>query len=184
MMFFVLHVSLLIGPMANLVSFDDAEVPIYGLFDDANCHHMMHMCVLFCLHRCDLVMLKEKFSRIDAEQEWRQKHRQLEMEACCKALAVLNSDDAHDLFTKTLDAAFVQTSMTSPLRCTLVLQKRCRVVVWLPLPCMYVWMPSRRSRRSLMTWLRLFSRDRLHRLPQQLQFEVCSVLLSCVLLVM
>ena len=34
------------------------------------------------------------------------------------------------LFTKTVNAAFVQTSMTSPLLCTLVLQKRCRVV-WL-----------------------------------------------------
>ena len=42
--------------------------------------------------------------------------RQLEMEACSKALAVLNSDDAHDLFTKTFNPAFVQISMTSERR--------------------------------------------------------------------
>ena len=35
----------------------------------------------------------------DSEWEERQKTRQLEMEACSKALAVLSSDDAHDLFT-------------------------------------------------------------------------------------
>ena len=34
------------------------------------------------------------------------------MGACSKALAVLNSDNAHDLFTKTFNLAFVQTSMT------------------------------------------------------------------------
>jgi hypothetical protein len=32
----------------------------------------------------------------------------MEMEACSKALAVLSSDDAHDLFTKTFNAAFLQ----------------------------------------------------------------------------
>ena len=54
--------------MANLVSFDDAEAPIYCLFELSS--HDAHVCsVLFCLQRCDLVMLKEKFSRIDAEQE-------------------------------------------------------------------------------------------------------------------
>merc|ERR1719426_568602 len=60
-----------------------------------------------------LMMLKEKCSTTDAEWEERQKTRQLEMEACSKALAVLSSDDAHDLFTKTFNPAFVQTSMTS-----------------------------------------------------------------------
>merc|ERR1719201_3136603 len=53
-----------------------------------------------------LMMLKEKCSTTDAEWEERQKPRQLEMEACSKALAVLSSDDAHDLFTKTFNPAF------------------------------------------------------------------------------
>jgi len=56
-----------------------------------------------------LMMLKEKCSGTDAEWEERQKTRQLEMEACSKALAVLSSDDAHDLFTKTFNPAFMQT---------------------------------------------------------------------------
>merc|ERR1740138_648446 len=51
-----------------------------------------------------LAMLKEKCSTTDAEWEERQKTRQLEMEACSKALAVLSSDEAHDLFTKTFNA--------------------------------------------------------------------------------
>jgi hypothetical protein len=55
-----------------------------------------------------LMMLKEKCSTTDAEWEERQKTRQLEIEACSKALAVLSSDDAHDLFTKTFNPAFVQ----------------------------------------------------------------------------
>merc|ERR550537_498303 len=55
-----------------------------------------------------LMMLKEKCSTTDAEWEERQKTRQLEMEACSKALAVLSSDDAHDLFTKTFNPSFVQ----------------------------------------------------------------------------
>merc|ERR1712193_340296 len=40
--------------------------------------------------------------------EERQKTRQLEMEACSKALAVLSSDDAHDLFTKTFNPSLLQ----------------------------------------------------------------------------
>merc|ERR1719263_1675310 len=60
-----------------------------------------------------LMMLKEKCSSTDAEWEERQKTRQLEMEACSKALAVLSSDDAHDLFTKTFNPAFVQTESSS-----------------------------------------------------------------------
>merc|ERR1719203_2392560 len=44
----------------------------------------------------------------DSEWEERQKTRQLEMEACSKALAILSGDDAHDLFTKTFNPAFVQ----------------------------------------------------------------------------
>merc|ERR1719194_246703 len=60
-----------------------------------------------------LMMLKEKCSMTDSEWEERQKTRQLEMEACSKALAVLSSDDAHDLFTKTFNPAFVQTESSS-----------------------------------------------------------------------
>merc|ERR1719264_1353542 len=44
----------------------------------------------------------------DKEGEERQKTRQLEMEAVSKALAVLSGDDAHDLFTRTFNPAFVQ----------------------------------------------------------------------------
>merc|ERR1719345_632669 len=57
-----------------------------------------------------LMMLKEKCAQTDSEWEERQKTRQLEMEACSKALAVLSSDDAHDLFSKTF--ALVQTKMS------------------------------------------------------------------------
>jgi len=63
-----------------------------------------------------LSMLKDKCSNTDAEWEERQKTRQLEMEACSKALAVLSSDDAHDLFTKTFNPAFLQTNQHSAQR--------------------------------------------------------------------
>merc|ERR1712194_983048 len=55
-----------------------------------------------------LMMPKEKCSMTDGEWEERQKTRQLEMEACSKALAVLSSDDAHDLFTKTFNPSLLQ----------------------------------------------------------------------------
>merc|ERR1712066_253593 len=55
-----------------------------------------------------LMMLKEKCSMTDSEWEERQKTRQLEMEAVSKALAVLSTDDAHDLFTKTFNPSFIQ----------------------------------------------------------------------------
>jgi septal ring factor EnvC (AmiA/AmiB activator) len=60
-----------------------------------------------------LMMLKEKCSITDSEWEERQKTRQLEMEACSKALAVLSSDDAHDLFKNTFNPDFLQRSMVS-----------------------------------------------------------------------
>jgi len=63
-----------------------------------------------------LMMLKQVCSGSDAEWEERQKTRQLEMEACTKALAVLSSDEAHDLFTKTFNPALVQTQMHSERR--------------------------------------------------------------------
>jgi DNA repair exonuclease SbcCD ATPase subunit len=65
-----------------------------------------------------LMMLKEKCSMTDAEWEERQKTRQLEMEAVSKALAVLSTDDAHDLFTKTFNPSLLQkeASMQSERR--------------------------------------------------------------------
>jgi len=55
-----------------------------------------------------LTMLKEKCQMTDQEWEERQKTRQDEIEAVSKALAVLSSDDAHDLFTKTFNPSFLQ----------------------------------------------------------------------------
>merc|ERR1719254_297257 len=52
--------------------------------------------------------LKEKCAMTDKEWEARQKTRQEEMEAVSKALAVLSSDDAHDLFTRTFNPALIQ----------------------------------------------------------------------------
>jgi len=61
-----------------------------------------------------LLMLKEKCSVTDEEWEERQKTRQTEMQACSKALAVLSSDDAHDLFKNTFNpAGFLQTGMSN-----------------------------------------------------------------------
>merc|ERR1740130_1671622 len=62
------------------------------------------------------MMLKEKCSMTDGEWEERQETRQLEMEACSKPLAVLSSDDARDLFTKTFNPSFLQTTMQSERR--------------------------------------------------------------------
>jgi hypothetical protein len=61
-----------------------------------------------------LLMLKEKCSVTDEEWEERQKTRQTEMEACSKALAVLSSDDAHDLFKGTFNPDFLQTETSHP----------------------------------------------------------------------
>merc|ERR1719491_1840210 len=60
-----------------------------------------------------LMMLKEKCQMTDKEWEERQKTRQLEMEAVSKALAVLSGDDAHDLFTRTFNPAFLQSGAVS-----------------------------------------------------------------------
>merc|ERR1712151_683152 len=60
-----------------------------------------------------LMMLKEKCSMTDGEWEERQKTRQLEMEACSKALAVLSSDEAHDLFTRTFNPALIQSTSST-----------------------------------------------------------------------
>merc|ERR1719159_1802798 len=55
-----------------------------------------------------LMDLKEKCQMTDQEWEERQKTRQLEMEAVSKALAILSSDDAHDLFTKTFNPSLLE----------------------------------------------------------------------------
>merc|ERR550514_2173185 len=55
-----------------------------------------------------LANMKLTCQSMDQEWELRQKARQEEIEAVTKALAILSSDDAHDLFSKTL--GFAQTS--------------------------------------------------------------------------
>jgi DNA repair exonuclease SbcCD ATPase subunit len=57
-----------------------------------------------------LAMLKEKCQMTDGEWEERSKTRSDEMAAVSKALEVLSSDDAHDLFTKTFNPALIQAS--------------------------------------------------------------------------
>merc|ERR1719321_2269509 len=53
-----------------------------------------------------LANLKEQCAAMDAEYEERVKVRQMEIQACSKALAFLSSDEAHELFSRTL--GFVQ----------------------------------------------------------------------------
>lgn len=55
-----------------------------------------------------LADLKERCASMDKEFEERTKGRQLEIEAVSKALAFLNSDEAHDLFTRTFNPSFLQ----------------------------------------------------------------------------
>merc|ERR1719161_328037 len=57
-----------------------------------------------------LAVVKEKCAALDAEYAERTKTRQLEIQAVSKALAFLSSDEAHDLFSRTL--SFVQTRVT------------------------------------------------------------------------
>merc|ERR1719395_215267 len=54
--------------------------------------------------------VKAKCQNMDAEYAERTKARQMEIQACSKALSFLSSDEAHDLFSKTL--GFVQTRST------------------------------------------------------------------------
>merc|ERR1719235_2701287 len=54
--------------------------------------------------------LKMQCQNIDQEYEERVKTRQLEIQACSKALAFLSSDEAHELFSRTL--GFVQVRST------------------------------------------------------------------------
>merc|ERR1719316_1303537 len=55
-----------------------------------------------------LMMLKEKCQGSDQEYGERQKTRAAEIEAVSKALAFLTSDEAHNLFSKTFNPAFVE----------------------------------------------------------------------------
>merc|ERR1719456_1721964 len=57
-----------------------------------------------------LANLKMKCEEFDAVFEQRSKTRQEEIQAVSKAMAVLSGDDAHDLFTKTFNPAFLQTA--------------------------------------------------------------------------
>jgi len=65
-----------------------------------------------------LMMLKEKCQMTDQEWEARQKARQEEIGAVSKALAILSSDDAHDLFSKTFNPTLLEkeSSHTSKRR--------------------------------------------------------------------
>jgi len=51
-----------------------------------------------------LANLKEQCKMLDEEWERRQKDRQIELMGVSKALEILSSDDAHDLFSKTFEA--------------------------------------------------------------------------------
>mmetsp|Transcript_157942 Transcript_157942/g.274190 ORF Transcript_157942/g.274190 Transcript_157942/m.274190 type:complete len:691 (-) Transcript_157942:83-2155(-) len=55
-----------------------------------------------------LMMLKEKCASTDKEYEERKATRAEETKAVSKALAILSSDDAHDLFTKTFNPALLE----------------------------------------------------------------------------
>lgn len=59
-----------------------------------------------------LMNLKEKCAMTDQEWEERQKDRLAEIQAVGKALAVLSSDDARDLFTKTFNTALIQVKQS------------------------------------------------------------------------
>merc|ERR1719281_2342092 len=63
-----------------------------------------------------LVNLKSTCASLDAEFESRKKTRQLEMAACSKALAFLNSDEAHALFSKTFGFLQVNADTTAQMK--------------------------------------------------------------------
>merc|ERR1719443_2346686 len=60
--------------------------------------------------------LKMQCQNIDQEYEERVKTRQLEIQACSKALAFLSSDEAHELFSRTLGFAQVRSKQNSNRR--------------------------------------------------------------------
>jgi hypothetical protein len=63
-----------------------------------------------------LANVKETCANVDAEYAQRTKTRTMEIEAVTKALAYLTSDEAHDLFTRTFNAKFLQTAAMSARR--------------------------------------------------------------------
>jgi len=63
-----------------------------------------------------LMDLKQKCQMTDQEWEERQKTRQEEISAVSEAISILSADDAHDLFSKTFNPAFVQSSDVSQIR--------------------------------------------------------------------
>merc|ERR1719214_238514 len=63
-----------------------------------------------------LADLKERCASMDEEYAERTKARQLEIEAVSKALAFLNSDEAHDLFTRTFNPSLVQVGSKNKQR--------------------------------------------------------------------
>jgi chromosome segregation ATPase len=63
-----------------------------------------------------LAEVQEKCAGMDAEYMARTQDRQLEIQAVSKALAFLSSDDAHDLFSKTLNFAQVKSTQHSKRR--------------------------------------------------------------------
>merc|ERR1719181_2613705 len=63
-----------------------------------------------------LAGLKKTCAQVNAEWEERTRTRQLETQACSKALALLNSDEAHDLFGKTLNFVQAESSTRSRRR--------------------------------------------------------------------
>jgi len=63
-----------------------------------------------------LANLKEQCANMDAEYEERVKLRQMEIQACSKALAFLSSDEAHELFSRTLGFLQVKSSTHSKRR--------------------------------------------------------------------
>merc|ERR1719217_1182624 len=63
-----------------------------------------------------LANLKEQCANMDAEYEERTQTRQLEIQATTKALGFLNSDEAHDLFSRSFNFVQVSTRRNSRKR--------------------------------------------------------------------
>jgi len=63
-----------------------------------------------------LANVKDTCANVDAEYAARTKSRTMEVEAVGKALAYLTSDEAHDLFTRTFNANFLQAAAMSARR--------------------------------------------------------------------
>merc|ERR1712193_35281 len=71
--------------------------------------------------------LKSRCASMDKEFEERTKGRQLEIEAVSKALAFLNSDEAHELFTRTFNPSFLQVKTNTQSRQSIANMLKVRV---------------------------------------------------------